>query len=146
MDNFAEDLKNILYGITDKDLTPFLTILAALIRNYIDLNFAQHGRWDGIGTDLFSGGNQKWKPLASSTQKQYKRKGYLLEPTLYRTGQLYRSIEVNVENDKVVITVGSQIGEYLQYGTKRMPARPFISLTPQDVKEIVEDLERFIFS
>ena len=146
MDNFAEDLKNILYGITNKDLTPFLTILAALIRNYIDLNFAQHGRWDGIGTDLFSGGNQRWKPLASSTQKQYQRKGYLLEPTLYRTGQLYRSIEVNVENGKIVITVGSQIGEYLQYGTKRMPARPFITLTPQDVKEIVEDLERFIFS
>jgi|GEM_PF-6249926 len=156
MDDLIKQLNLAIQGIVNKDLTPALKVLAALIRAYIDQNFMQRGRWNGRGTGLFDGGTQRWTPLAASTKKSYVRKGYDLEPTLIRaTQQLYNSIEVNVNGkNKIVISVGCIYGAVHQFGatirtdkaTIKIPPRPFITLTKSDVVEMLSYLSKFFTS
>jgi phage virion morphogenesis protein len=155
MDDLSNQLNSLIQGLANKDLTPALEVVAALIRSYIDQNFMQHGRWDGIGTDLFSGGTQHWKPLAPYTKKIYSKLGYDLEPTLMRTKNLYNSIEVRPKgNNSIVISVGADYASDHQFGalihtkkgTRNIPARPFITLTQDDLNEIVRYFAKFFTS
>jgi phage gpG-like protein len=156
MDDLTNKLTLAIQGVVNKDFTPALTVVAALIRAYIDQNFMQHGRWNGRGTGLSDGGKERWTPLAPSTIKSYQRKGYALEPTLIRaTQQLYNSIEVNVKGkNKIVISVGSIYGAAHQFGatihtkkaTIKIPPRPFITLTQDDINEILTYLRKFMLS
>ena len=50
------------------DITPVLHYIAKMIEGIIANNFDQLGRWDGSGTNLLSGGDQRWEPLAESTK------------------------------------------------------------------------------
>lgn len=90
-----DDLVNKLYKKYN-DLTPFLHIVSAIIKAKFDENFRFGGRWDGDKSDigLFSGGNQKWKPHAKYTIKEYEKSNLGKTPVLIRTGQLRNSIEV----------------------------------------------------
>ena len=144
--------------------------LAGFIGDVISQNFGAHGRWDGSGTGLLSGGSGRWKPLAPSTRAQYAKKGWLTEPTLYRSAAagLRKSITVQPFGDHS-IELGSdkpyaaihQFGGVINrrktrshsaiaehYGKKQgasqtvMPARPYLTLTPQDVKEMIEGLTK----
>jgi phage gpG-like protein len=155
MDDLSNQLNSLIQGLADKDLTPALDVVAALIRSYIDQNFMERGRWNGIGTGIFDGGSQHWKPLAPFTKKIYSKYGYELEPTLLRTKNLYNSIEVRPHgNNSIVISVGADYASDHQFGalihtkegTRRIPARPFITLTQDDLNEIVRYFAKFFTS
>jgi len=82
-----------------KAISDVLPAIAETFDSSIDTNMLRRGRWDGnagsIG--LFSGGSNRWKPLAKSTQKAYLAQGKNnpLERTLDRTaGGLRSSIEI----------------------------------------------------
>lgn len=159
-----------------RNLLPILTYIANYVNIIIDSNFAEQGRWDGKGTDLFSGGSHKWKPLAESTKKSYKKKGYILAPTLLRRHGLRQSIQVSPKG-KTGISIsanqeyaaihqfGGQInippkqstrkikrkdGSYLERkvatkgGTINIPARPYLTLTPKDLEEIINILSKHL--
>jgi phage gpG-like protein len=69
------------------DLSELLPALAERFHSSIEANSLEHGRWNGNLSEigLFSGGNQRWQPLAESTKRGYKRKGISnLERTLAR--------------------------------------------------------------
>jgi len=100
----TEELFNKIIEISDqvknlgKDLTPILPALAEIFASSIDTNTLVGGRWDGDVSNigLFSGGSQKWAPLAESTKKGYLKRGITnLQRTLNRNaGGLQSSIEI----------------------------------------------------
>jgi hypothetical protein len=49
-------------------------------------------------------------------------------PPHRRTGALWRSIFATEGNDRVTVAASEPHGEYLQRGTRRMAARPFLDL------------------
>jgi phage gpG-like protein len=99
------------------DLTPVLKVIAGIIDRAIDRNFLKGGQWDGSGTDLFSGGEQHWTPLAKSTMERYGKLKYDLRPTLYRKKKLWSTIEVNAAPPySIRIAANSPYARIHQYG------------------------------
>ena len=124
--------------------------------------------------DLFSGGNSRWKPLADNTLKDYNRKGVApLVRTLRRTGNLRNSINVTPHGDsQISIRLASPYGATHNFGFKgkvsvvqhlrknksgkeyevkthtrdmNVPASPFLTLTDDDIIEIIEFIESQLF-
>lgn len=79
-----------------------------------------------IGTE-----DQAWAPLADSTVEEKQRLGYVGKVSatdpLLRTGELRASIQVG-EVTPEHVTVGSDdpIAAYQEFGTTKIPPRPFI--------------------
>lgn len=114
-------LQNLLKELSTQygNIYPILQNLANEIENIIDSNIAAGGRWDGQGTDLFSGGNFRWTPLSNSTIKAYKKKGFSNNPTLYRSGRLRAATEVNLlGKSKIVLSSNSDYSAIHQFGGK----------------------------
>lgn len=185
------------------NIEPFVHLIAAHVKRAIDMNLAARGRWDGKGTNIFAGGESRWKDLASSTKERYKRKGYELNPTLRRTGRLLKSIQVWADKDSINISANMPYAAIHQFGgiinhpggtaylnikgrsvflshnkvndmIKRLlskkknahlkykqkplavnytkphkitiPARPFITLTDEDIKTMILALARYLSS
>lgn len=184
--NLAQEIDKIVTKLVQNNqkINTILEPVSDLIYNAILSNFSSNGRWDGQGTDLFSGGSYQWRPLSSSTLKNYKRKGYDLRPTLNRSSGLIDSIDVRPQGKSIIISANKEYAAIHNYGgtieiqggeseakwkaTKskngytfkfakkkakgkniisrkfqrkarqiRIPARPFLTLTPQDVEEII---------
>lgn len=85
---------------------------------------------------------QEWEPLAPRTRKEKERLGYGSSANdwqpLLRTGELRDSIHYEVNKSKLEVIVGSDspIAAYQEFGTSRIPPRPFIGraafiLTPK---------------
>ena len=68
----------------------------------------------------------EWEDLAQSTQEERERLGYPADEPLLRTGDLRDSISHEVHNLDATIGSTSEIAEYHEFGTSRMPPRPFI--------------------
>lgn len=85
-------------------------------------------------------GRGRWAPLASSTIAERVAKGYGLGPTLVREDDLIDSLTIpgasyNITRiTSVALEAGTVIpyARFHQYGTRRMPARKVIDLTPID--------------
>ena len=59
-------------------------------------------------------------------------------------GGLLRSITYEASKDSVVVGSGKHYAAYLQQGTRRMVARPFLGLSAQDYRDIDELLADFL--
>lgn len=95
-----------------------------------------------------------WKPLAPSTVKEKKRKGYPRQP-LVRTGAMKRGLvsrPLNVERyqgQMATFGTNSKIALFQHGGTKRngrkhIPARPIMKMTPKLRREIKAILKKHI--
>ena len=89
---------------------------------------------------------QKWAPWASSTARARRKEGTASTGLLLRSGGLRDSIEYEVQGPKVVIRSTSKYAEYLQNGTNRMPARPFLGTGVKEEKEMKNIWKRWIES
>lgn len=69
---------------------------------------------------------QAWKPWAPSTRRQRLREGTAARGILYRTGLLARSFKSRVNKTQLAVWNKAKYAPYLQYGTPKMPARPFL--------------------
>ena len=68
-----------------------------------------------------------WAPLAASTLKKKQGKGNVL----IDTGFLVHGIVAqNNTGEAINVTTGASYAAHLQYGTKHMPARPFMPFNP----------------
>ncbi len=136
-------LNDVIQQYKDKfnNLNPILPQIAGLIEIAIIKNFDAGGRWDGKGTSILSGGTKKWHPLSENYKLQLiKRDGNSVNtnPTLRRSGILANSI--NVETllpNSILISSNLEYAKTHQFGYKNMPARPFITLTNADVKDMI---------
>lgn len=114
---YSEIIKKL--GRDFDNLNPLLQKVCSMVLSSIDDNFAAGGRWDGKGTDITSGGSHKWTPLANSTIKSYKRKGWNnLNATLNRSGSgLRSSVTAKVVNgNSVVIGSNKEYAAMHQFG------------------------------
>lgn len=158
------------------NLSPVLNTIAEIIESAIDQNFREYGRWDGNSSSvgLFSGGNNRWKALADSTETEYKRRGIKpLKRTLQRSGDMRNSI--NITSIQIAIRMSSPYGAAHNFGFKgtvkvkahlrkvksgkeekevkvkahsremNVPASPFLTLTDNDIQEIIEFIESQLF-
>lgn len=76
------------------------------------------------------GGFPAWADLADSTESEKAKLGYPVDAPLLREGDLRDSIEHEVNGSlrhlEAIIGSKSDIAEYQEFGTDRIPPRPFI--------------------
>ncbi|AFY60349.1 phage virion morphogenesis protein [Synechococcus sp. PCC 6312] len=86
---------------------------------------------------------QAWAPLAEATikHKQRKRKK---ERKLQQDGELLGTITYQANSQQVEIGSGAKHSVYQQFGTKNIPARPFLFVTAEDEAEIGEIVRDFL--
>ena len=142
-------MANDIFGVlieNASNLQPVMAKVRAFVLNAIQRNFDAKGRWDGKGTTFLSGGTQKWKPLAKSTINRYKKQGITdLDPTLNRSQYgLYKSIQVYSVGTVVHATSAFPYANVHQFGYKNTPPRPYITLTKEDVEEIVNFVVKYM--
>lgn len=106
-----------------QDLTIPMKQGSLLMLNSINDNFLDSGR------------PSSWAPLAKSTLKQKLRKGYSSRP-LVRTGILKASIAPSVDSQGFKIGTSVSYAKYNQFGTRKMPSRPFVIFQDQDIEDI----------
>lgn len=68
----------------------------------------------------------EWAELAESTMAERGRLGYPENEPLLRDGTLRDSISHEVEQLEVTVGSTSEIAEYHEFGTSKMPPRPFM--------------------
>lgn len=83
---------------------------------------------------------QDWAELAESTQEDRERKGYSPDEPLLRTGDLRDSIQSEVKGLEGVAGSTSDIAPYQEYGTAKIPPRPFIGPAAFQNKEKIQAL------
>lgn len=78
-----------------------------------------------------------WKPWARSTALARSKDGSAARGLLYKSGNLLDSLEVRIVGDmKVSVATQVPYAQFLQNGTNRMPARPFLGASKQDEQNI----------
>ena len=76
-----------------------------------------------------------WRPLSPAYAVRKARQGYSILP-LTRTGLLRRSIAFRVRNNSLKIGTSVTYAPYHQFGTSRMPARPYLIFQDDDIVKI----------
>jgi phage virion morphogenesis protein len=128
-------LRDVLERLADRvsDLEPAMRRVAGHLADAVEEQFASEGR-------------PKWPPLAPSTIRQRARKGKWPGKILQVTGRLAASITTRSGAREAAVGTAVEYGVYHQLGTRRIPARPFLRLTQQHLREIIDELRRFLGS
>lgn len=110
------------------DLEGLLERVAPLAARAIERNFDAEGR------------PLPWPPLAPATLRRKPPGLKILE----RTGRLRRSIRTRVEASAIVLSTDVPYAAAHQFGVprRRLPARPFLVLTPEDKEEVAQAVAR----
>ena len=86
---------------------------------------AMAGRYLDIVQGTFGANGQNrptvWSPLSPAYAKRVKPP----VPTLFRKGTLFQSLRVTFSEAQGTVWTDSPIAEFHQFGTSKMPARPF---------------------
>ena len=107
-----------------RDLNPPLKKSGNLMLRSVDQNF----KWSGRPT--------RWRPLKRSTILRKLKDGYGVFP-LIRTGKLRRSIVFNIKRPaKLAIGTSIPYSPYHQFGTRKIPARPYLIFQKLDLERI----------
>lgn len=110
------------------DTTPLMKMLAGELQSKVAENFTQEGR-------------PTWQPLKH-------RNGQILKDS----GTLEKSIRTAYNRHQAEVGTNVDYAPVHQFGTKHagrnrntvIPARPFLSLTPQDESELLDDVRTYI--
>lgn len=85
-----------------------------------------------------------WARWAESTEKAREREGSARGGILFRTGSLYNSIFKTFQQNRVVVSSASPYAGFHQFGTRRMPARPFIGVSAQANTQINKLVDSYL--
>lgn len=86
-----------------------------------------------------------WAPWSTATYIARARSGQLAGGLLYNSGQLYRSIDYKVQGKQVIVGSNNVFyASFLQDGTPKMPARPFIGFSDGDREMINRTAQRYL--
>lgn len=81
---------------------------------------------DRIRSSKVGPDGKAWRPWSLSTLRQRTKEGTAGLGLLYRTGALLNSIQYKVSKGVLTVFTNMHYGKFLQFGTRKMPARPFI--------------------
>lgn len=89
--------------------------------------------------------DQPWAPWADSTRKARERKGNAALGLLVDSGTLLRSITSQVIGSHHTVQIGTNVhyAEYLNNGTPKMPARPFIGISKRAQEGINQAIKQY---
>lgn len=122
-----------IQGFANKsvDLSTPMKQASVLMMRSIQQNFDSSGR------------PSSWVPLAASTIRQKIRLGYSTKP-LIRTGTLRQSIASQA--DRMSMRLGTMVSyaRYHQFGTKTIPARPYLRFQTQDLDRIRDMIIQYL--
>jgi len=136
--DLSNNLQAVLQQLQEKarqlnDLSPLMRRVAGIMADAVEENFERQGR-------------PRWKPLKESTIRQREKQGYWPGKILQQTGRLASSIESRYDKTTASVQVGGSNFPYAaihQFGGKagpgrvvEIPARPYLTLTDEDLKEI----------
>ena len=76
---------------------------------------------------------QPWAPWSMATIRANAGRGGSL---LFRTGALHNSIKYRLSEHTLTVYSNTGYSSYLQNGTSKMPARPFLGWTENDINTI----------
>ena len=133
-------LKQYFNQLEQKGKQPheLLKRLGAIIEDAVDENFDEEGR------------PQHWKLLDEKTKRQRAKLGYSGQ-ILQRTGKLKRSITRKVAERYVLVGTNLEYAAIHNFGgpTGRnhsvdMPERPFMTITDQDMDDLVKTTVRYL--
>lgn len=85
-----------------------------------------------------------WRPWALATLRMRMREGTTAGGLLNRTGGLINSIQFKLTKLSLTVFSSATYAKYLQLGTNRMPARPFIGWTAQGVNRVRAYIKDYI--
>lgn len=119
------DIKRLIDRVAD--MTPFFQDVGEFLTREIDDEFRNERTM----------GEKSWAPLATSTLRQKQRQKKILK-IWQRTGATRATLIYQASRDRVIVGVNTQYAQYVNYGTRRMPARELIPsvLPPRVVSEI----------
>lgn len=100
-----------------RDMSPLTRVLAEDVKTLIDDSFAQSRSPDG----------SPWEALKPSTVKR-RRQGS--STPLVDTGTLRGSVSARGTTTGVMFGAGASYAPFHQFGTRRVPSRPFLPVTP----------------
>lgn len=133
----TSDVQAALSRITQSISTiPWIEV-GEVLETAINTNFIAGGRYDsGSPVDEPTGGPSKWEPRVNEDR--------LRHPVLIKTGKLKQSIFI-LEQDKGVDLVNrTDYGPHHQYGTKKMPRRPFFVVQDGDIDNVEKRIDNHI--
>lgn len=113
---------NLLQALAGRLHNPgaLLSPAAPIVAGAIERNFDEEGR------------PMPWPPLTPATLRRKPAGLKILE----RSGRLRRSIRTRVEGTALVASTELPYAAAHQFGTGRLPARPFLVLTESDRQEV----------
>jgi len=85
-----------------------------------------------------------WSPWKQSTLMQRIKQGTVDRGLLYNSGKLLNSFEVITDKKSFTIGTNAPYSKYLQNGTNRMVARPFMGVSPKAKATIKQILDKKI--
>lgn len=77
-----------------------------------------------------------WTPWSEATKIARERDGTADTGLLYRSGALYNSFQLAINNNQVVVKNVAPYAQMLQDGTPKMPARPFFGWSEESKQRI----------
>lgn len=152
-------LRQLVASLDDRH--ELMGVLAGTMHRAIEDNFAEGGRPD------------KWVELAASTQASRRAAGTWPGQILVRSGQLAASIQAEWDQDHAAVGTNKAYAAIQQFGGQtrphvikprfkralkfggvivrqvnhpgsKIPARPFLTLTPDDEQAMLSDAEEFV--
>lgn len=85
-----------------------------------------------------------WAPWKPGTYLARAKRGALGGGVLYDTGNLFSSITYTVGPDSVEVGTAAPYARFLQQGTPRMAARPFLGISQDDETAIAAIIRRHL--
>ena len=85
-----------------------------------------------------------WADIADKTRRYLLKHFPSARPPLWRTGELLDTIESQVSGGVLLTGATKEYAGFLQEGTKRMPARPFIGLSAQDIGDLADLIDAWL--
>ena len=87
-----------------------------------------------------------WAPWAPSTAKGRERKGNAALGLLFDSGNLLNSIKAQIVGSHNTLQIGTNVpyAKYLQEGTEKMPARPFLGISKRAQQGIDQAIKLYM--
>jgi phage virion morphogenesis protein len=118
---------------------PLMREISEKMRDAVEENFEQEGR-------------PKWEPLSETTKKIRQKKGTWPGSILQDSGQLAASISASNSKTEAIVGTNKIYGPIQQFGGRagrgkkvKIPPRPFLKLTDNDIEEIKKIISEYLF-
>lgn len=120
------------------NLKPVMNDIAETLRTSVEENFKQESARKPVG-----GRGGVWQDIAPSTKKARAKINKYPGRKLQVTGQLLASLTTQATNTEALLGTNKKYARFLNDGTKKMPARPFMVIQEADKQEFAEIVQDY---